>query len=147
MIVDVHAHALSERFLADLEKKPIAGISATRNGNGTFSMHGGGWERPSSLDINLHDLARRLESLKRRQVELQLFAPPPGFFGGPGGAATRGGVRGLHAKEIERGARGEGLREPMIVFPPGDPEHVMEGGRRPMALYPFRAGMLPSTAG
>ena len=147
MIVDVHAHALSERFLADLEKQPIAGISATRNDNGTFSMHGGGWERPSSLDINLHDLARRLESLKRRQVELQLFAPPPGFFAWPGGAATREWVRALHAQEIELAAQAEGLMEPMIVFPLGEPEHVMDEVRRAMDLYPFRAGMLPSTAG
>ena len=147
MIVDVHAHAVSERFLADLEKQSIAGISAKRGDDGTFFMRGGGWERPSSLDVNLHDLPRRLESLKRRKVELQLFAPPPGFFSWPGGAATSEWVRALHAQEIELAAEADGLMEPMIVFSLNEPEHVVDEVRRAMDLYPFRAGMLPSTAG
>jgi aminocarboxymuconate-semialdehyde decarboxylase len=147
MIVDVHAHALSERFLADLEKRSIAGISSKRADNGTFFMQGGGWERPSSLDVNLHDLPHRLESLKRRKVELQFFAPPPGFFSWPGGAATREWVRALHAQEVDVAAQAEGLMEPMLVFPVGEPEHVVDEMRRAMDLYPFRAGMLPTTAG
>jgi|SRR5262249_22707351 aminocarboxymuconate-semialdehyde decarboxylase len=97
MIVDVHAHAVSERFLADLQRRPIAGISAERGDNGTYFMRGGGWDRPSSLDVNLHDLPRRLASLKRREVELQLFAPPPGFFSGPAGRpAANGSKRCTH---------------------------------------------------
>jgi aminocarboxymuconate-semialdehyde decarboxylase len=147
MIVDVHAHAVSERFLAGLEKRSIAGISAERDDGGIFFMRGGGWERPSSLDVNLHDLPRRLESLERRKVELQLFAPPPGFFSWPGGAATSEWVRALHAQEIELATQTGGLMEPMIVFPLGEPEQVVDEVRRAMDLHRFRAGMLPSTAG
>src|SRR5215510_7555944 len=116
MIVDVHAHAVSERFLADLRRRPIAGISAERGDNGTYFMRGGGWDRPSSLDANLHDLPRRLASLKRREVELQLFAPPPGFFSWAGGAAGREWVQALHAQELDIAAQAQGLMEPMAVF-------------------------------
>jgi aminocarboxymuconate-semialdehyde decarboxylase len=147
MIVDIHTHAVSERFLANLERRPIAGISARRDDNGAYCMQGGGWVRPSSIDVYLHDLPRRLESLKRRKVELQLFAPPPGFFSWAGGAASREWVRALHAQEIELAAQSQGLMEPMVVFALGEPEHVVDEVRRAMDLFPFRAGMLPSTAG
>ena len=147
MIVDVHAHALSERFLTDLGSRPISGISASHHDDGHFYMQGGGWDRPSSLDVNLHDMRRRLESLRRRQVELQLFAPPPGFFAWPGGAADRDWARALMAQEIEIAGELGGLMEPMIVFSLGEPEHVADEIGRAMDQYPFRAGMLPSTAG
>src|SRR5262249_60996415 len=109
MIVDVHAHAVSQQFLADLQRRPIAGISAERGDNGTYFMRGGGWDRPSSLDVNLHDLPRRLASLKRREVELQLFAPPPGFFSWAGGAARREWVQGLPPQEAHIAAQAQGL--------------------------------------
>jgi aminocarboxymuconate-semialdehyde decarboxylase len=147
MIVDIHAHAVSERFLSDLQRRPIAGISTERRDDGTYFIRGGGWNRPSSLDVNLHDLSRRLESLRRRQVELQLFAPSPGFLSWAGGAAGREWVRALHAQEIELAGQSEGLMEPMVIFPLGEPEHVADEVRRAMDQYPFRAGMLPSTAG
>ena len=67
MIVDIHAHAVSERFLSDLQRRSIAGVSTERGDDGTYLIQGGGWNRPSSLDVNLHDLSRRLESLRRRQ--------------------------------------------------------------------------------
>src|SRR5215471_14722897 len=108
MIVDVHAHAVSERFLADLQRRPIAGISAERGDNGTYFMRGGGWARPSSLDVNLHDLPRRLASLKRREVEVQLFAPPPGFLSAAGGAASREWVQARRAQQREIAGQAQG---------------------------------------
>jgi aminocarboxymuconate-semialdehyde decarboxylase len=147
MIVDVHAHAISERFLRALVRRPIAGISAERDDKGTYFMRGGGWERPSSLDVNLHDLPRRLESLKRRQVELQLFAPSPGFFSWAGGAATGEWIAALHAQEIELAGQAQGLLEPMLLLAVGQPERVVDEMHRALDSYPFRAGMLPSTAG
>jgi aminocarboxymuconate-semialdehyde decarboxylase len=147
VIVDVHAHAVSERFLSDLVCHPIAGISAERDDKGKFFMRGGGWQRSSSLDVNLHDLSRRLESLKRRDVELQLFAPSPGFFAWAGGAATREWTRALHAQAVELAAQADGLLEPMLLFALGEPAHVADEMRRAMESYPFRAGMLPSTSG
>jgi aminocarboxymuconate-semialdehyde decarboxylase len=147
VIIDVHAHALDEAFLSDLQKHPIAGISAESDQKGGFYVKGAGWSRPSTLDPHLHDLPLRIASLQRRQVELQLFGPPPGFFSWVGGAAGRELVRALHEQEIAIAAQSEGLMEPMLVFAVGEPEKAVDEVRRAMDRYPFRAAMLASTAG
>ena len=147
MIVDVHAHALSESFLTDLQRNPIAGVSSESDGKGGFLVKGGGWTQPSSLDTNLHDLPRRLASLRRRKVELQLFGPPPGFFSWPGGSAGVEFVRALHKQELAIASQAEGLMEPMLVFSLGEPDKVADEMKRAMDEFPFRAAMLPSSAG
>ena len=147
MIVDVHAHALDEAFLSNLQTRSVAGISSEADGKGGFLMKGGGWSQPSSLDTNLHDLPKRLASLRRRNVELQLFGPPPGFFSWVGGAAGCELVRALHEQEISIAADSEGLMEPMLVFALGEPEKVADEIKFAMDRHPFRAAMLPSTAG
>jgi aminocarboxymuconate-semialdehyde decarboxylase len=146
VVVDVHAHALSEAFLHDLQHHAVAGISSEKDGKGGYLVKGGGWPRASSLDTNLHDMPRRLASLRRRQVELQLFGPPPGFFSWVGGAACGELVRALHKQEIGLAAESQGLLEPMLVFAVGEPEKAADEVQRAMDLYPFRAGMLPTTA-
>ena len=147
MIVDVHAHALSEKFLSDLQRRPVAGISSESDGKGGFLVKGPAWGRLSSLDANLHDVPRRLASLQRRQVELQLFGPPPAFFSWVGGAASSELVRALHEQEIALAAEAGPVLEPMLVFALGEPEKVVDEARRAMDRYPFRAAILPSTAG
>lgn len=147
MIVDVHAHALDEAFLSDLQTRAVAGITSESDGKGGFLMKGGGWTKPSSLDTNLHDLPKRLESLRRRNVELQLFGPPPGFFSWVGGAAGCELVRALHEQELAVAANSEGLMEPMLVFAMGEPEKAVDEVKRAMDRFPFRAAMIPSTAG
>jgi hypothetical protein len=56
VIVDVHAHALSEAFLYDLTMRSIAGISSEADGKGGFLVKGAGWSQFSSLDPHLHDI-------------------------------------------------------------------------------------------
>lgn len=41
-----------------------------------------------SLDENLFDIPKRIASLARRGVDLQLIGPPPGFVAWPGRAAN-----------------------------------------------------------
>jgi aminocarboxymuconate-semialdehyde decarboxylase len=147
VIVDVHAHALSEAFLYDLTKRSVAGISSEADGKGGFLVKGAGWSQFSSLDPHLHDLPRRLASLRKRQVELQLFGPPPGFFSWVGGAAGPELVDALHQQEFAISKDSEGLMEPMLVFAVGEPEKVTDEIKRAMDRHPFRSAMLPSTAG
>ena len=80
MIIDLHAHALGDRFLSDLCMHPIAGMSCQKDGHGGYLFRRPIDEAYRSLDKNLSDLGHRLESLKRRKVERQLFGPPPGQF-------------------------------------------------------------------
>ena len=69
MIVDLHAHAMSEQFLLDLEKNPVEGLKAERNAAGGFVLRRVWDERQSMFDPHLFDLQRRLESLRSRGVE------------------------------------------------------------------------------
>lgn len=145
MIVDVHAHALSERFLSGLAKKPISGISSESDGKGGFAIKRGNVR--ATLDPNLHDMPRRLESLTRRDVGIQLFGPSPGFLAWQDGAADVELTRALHAQAIEIAAQSDGLMEPMVVPALGEPEKAAGELERAVKEHGFRAMMIPSSAG
>jgi len=147
MIIDMHAHALDERFLRDLCTRPIAGMSCERSAQGGYSIRRPIDNAPGSLDKNLHDLPHRLQSLKRRQVERQLFGPPPGLIAWPGGAASAEWARALHRQQAELAAQAEGLLEPIAVLCLGEPAKVVDELKDAVADYGFRAASLPSTAG
>jgi aminocarboxymuconate-semialdehyde decarboxylase len=147
MIVDVHAHALNEAFLSGLTKKPVGGISSEADGKGGYSIRRGNDTQVATLDPNLHDLPRRLESLKRRNVSLQLFGPSPGFLAWQDGAANVELVRALHAQAIALAADSEGLLEPMALPALGEPEKAASELERAVKDHGFRAMMLPSSAG
>jgi aminocarboxymuconate-semialdehyde decarboxylase len=146
MIIDVHAHALSEKFLSDLQRNTVAGWSSERDAKGGFWIRRPG-EQPHSLDPNLHDMRRRLESLQRRRVECQLFGPSPGFMAWQGGAAGVELARTVnaHAKEIE--AQSQGLMEAMAILPLSEPERAVAELERAVDEDGFRSIMLPTSAG
>src|SRR5262245_48764545 len=100
VIIDAHAHALDEAFLDGLCRRPAFGLAAERRPDGRFWVRRGD-APPHSLDENLTDIATRIASLSRRNVELQLIGPPPGFVAWPGGAAGVEYARALN----EHGAR------------------------------------------
>jgi aminocarboxymuconate-semialdehyde decarboxylase len=83
MILDVHAHALDEAFLHDLCRTPRFGLAGGRDAAGRFCLRRGD-APPVSLDFDLIDMGKRLESLTRRDVRLQLIGPPPGLASWPG---------------------------------------------------------------
>lgn len=146
MIIDVHSHALNEKFLFDLQRNTVAGWSSERDAKGGFWVRRPG-EQPHSLDPNLHHMQRRLESLRRRQVECQLFGPSPGFMSWQGGAAGVELARTInaHAKEIE--AQSQGLMEAMAILPLGEPERAVAELERAVDEGGFRSVMLPTSAG
>jgi aminocarboxymuconate-semialdehyde decarboxylase len=147
MIIDLHAHALGERFLSDLCAHPISGMSCQKDGHGGFLFRRPIDETFRSLDKNLSDLGHRLESLKRRKVERQLFGPPPGQISWPGGVATTEWVHALHAQQAEIAANSEGLMEPIAVPCFEDPGKMADELRRAVDQFGYRAITLPSTAG
>jgi aminocarboxymuconate-semialdehyde decarboxylase len=147
MIIDMHAHALGDRFLSDLCTRPIAGMSCEKDGEGGYRFRRPIDESPRSLDKNLHDLGRRLESLKRRKVKCQLFGPPPGQISWPGGVASTEWVHALHKQEAQIAADSAGLMEPIAVPCFEDPARTVDELRRAIDEYGFRAISLPSTAG
>jgi len=146
MIIDVHAHALSERFLHDLQMQPIEGLSTIADGKGGYLIHRRGTP-PQSLDPNLHNLERRLDNLKQREVRLQLFGPVPGLLSWQTGAAGVELARALNLQakviEVEAGGR----MEAMATVALGASSAAALELERAIGEHGFRAVMLPTSAG
>ncbi len=146
MIIDTHAHALDEAFLDALCRKPAFGLSARREAGGRFRVSRGGG-RSHSLDENLFDLPKRLESLARRSVDLQLIAPPPGFVAWPGGAADVEYSRALNEHGARLASQSAGRLEVMLALALAEPERCAYELERGVDIHGARSALLPSTAG
>jgi aminocarboxymuconate-semialdehyde decarboxylase len=146
MIIDAHAHALDEAFLDDLSRRSAFGLSVERRPDGRFWVKRG--ERPAhSLDENLIDVGKRVESLARRGVDLQLVAPPPGFVAWPGGAADVEYARALNEHGARVTSEGQGRLELMATLALGEPARCAYELERAVDLYGARSALLPTTAG
>ena len=146
MIIDAHAHALDEAFLAELCRKPAFGLKAHRGDDERFWVSRNG-ARAHSLDENLFDVGRRLASLAARNVDLQLIAPPPGFVAWPGGAARVEYARALNAHGARIASEGKGRLELMLALALGEPERAADELERAVGEYGARSALLPTTAG
>ena len=147
LIIDMHAHALSERFIVDLAKTPVAGLTSERDDSGFHAIRRPGDDRKSTIDPHLFDLEHRLESLRRRNIERQLFGPPPFLVSWPGGAPQADLVRVLHRMLQNVGNESQGLMEPIGVLALGQPEQAADELQRAFDEYGFRAVIMPSSAG
>jgi aminocarboxymuconate-semialdehyde decarboxylase len=147
MIVDLHAHALSERFLAEMARKPISGFMAENLGHGEYTLSREGDVRKNTIDPHLFDIEKRLKSLRERKVAKQLVGPPPNLVSWPGGVPGVEHVRALHKmlKGVED--EGEGLVEAIGVVALGEPEKAADELQRAVDEYGFRQLILPTTAG
>jgi len=89
---------------------------------------------------------KRVASLARRDVALQLIGPPPGFVAWPGGAADVGYARALNEHGARIAAQGAGRLEVMATLAMGEPERVAYELERAVDLYGCRSALLPSSA-
>jgi len=147
MIIDLHAHALSERFITGLIKNPIAGLSAEKTNEGLYAIRRPGDDRKSTIDPHLIDLPLRLDSLRKRGVVKQFFGPPPFLVSWPGGAPNVELTRVLHRMLHEVAAESEGLMEAIGVAALGEPEQAAAELQRAVDEYGIRGLIIPSTAG
>jgi aminocarboxymuconate-semialdehyde decarboxylase len=145
-IIDTHAHALHAGFLDSLCSKPAFGLAAERRSDGRFWLSRNG-APAHSLDENLFDIERRLQSLAARGVALQLVGPPPGFVAWPGGAAGVEYARALNEQGARTAAEGQGRLELMATLALGEPERAADELERAVDRYGARSALLPTTAG
>lgn len=148
MFIDVHAHGLSLGFLESLCRRPQIGLSAELTPDGYVIQRSG--DRigfPGLLDKNLHDMPRRVESLRRRDVHLQLVAPPPGFMTWPGGALDVEGARVLNAQAADMVEEAGERLGGMAVVALGEPDKAADELRRAVDQYGFVGATIPTSAG
>jgi aminocarboxymuconate-semialdehyde decarboxylase len=146
MIIDTHAHALDEAFLHGLCRTPRFGLAADRDTAGRFCVRRDGGA-PVSLDDELSNIPPRIESLRRRNVGLQLIGPPPGFASWPGGAASVDYARTLNEHGARLVAQGQGRLELMLTLPLGEPESCAYELERALDVHGARSALLPATVG
>ena len=146
MIIDVHAHALNETFLAGLVRKPAFGLAARPDGEGGYllQIRGGPW---ASLDKLLHDLPTRLESLKRRDVDLQFVGPQPGILAHAEGAGGVDLCRAVNQHTAEVVAESGGRLGGLAVVPFGEPERAVDELERAVDTHGFKGAMIATTPG
>jgi aminocarboxymuconate-semialdehyde decarboxylase len=113
MIIDVHAHALTRDFLAELARENAFGIEAKGDGFG-FGGYG-------PLDALLFDVEGAVTSLTARDITLQLVSPPPRIVSHAGWGADRAFARRLNRQTADfvkqAGARHGGLAVPALTQP------------------------------
>jgi aminocarboxymuconate-semialdehyde decarboxylase len=147
VIVDLHAHALTEQFLDEMARRPISGFKGERLGPGKYSLGRAGDERKNTIDPHLFDLEARIRSLRERKVVKQLVGPPPNLVSWPGGGASVEHVRAIHKmlKSVED--ESQGLIEATGAASLGEPEKAADELQRAVDEYGFRQLILPSSAG
>jgi len=141
MIVDVHAHGLSEDFIVTAANDP-RGWGVRIAGPRQYVAAGYG-----QLDLLLYDVEGRLAHLRSRDVILQLISPPPPLIAAPGHAADVTLARALNASTAKLVADGEGLLAGLAVPAVGEPERAASELRAEVEKYGFQGVMLPSSAG
>ena len=98
MIVDVHAHGLSEDFIIETAKDPGRDWKVEIAGPRHYVAADYG-----PLDPLLYDVEERLASLRSRRVVLQLICPPPPLVAALG--ARSGCGADAAPQQIDREAR------------------------------------------
>lgn len=141
MIVDVHAHALSEDFIREAARDPARDIPYEILADGNYFIRGYG-----VMDRLMWDLEGRLESLARRGIDLQLVAPPPPVVANQHRVAGVELTRRLNRETAKLVGRGGGRLGGLVVVPLGEPQAAAEEIRRAVGDYGFRGAAMPTSA-
>lgn len=142
MIVDVHAHGLSEDFIVEAANGLERYWRVEIAGPGRYVDADYG-----PLDPLLFDLERQLSNLRSRQVSLQLVCPPPPLIAAPTHAADVSLARQLNASTARLVAEGEGVLAGLAVPAVAEPERTGDELREVVESHGFAGVVLPSSVG
>src|SRR5215472_11921851 len=141
MIIDVHAHALSEDFIRATAREPRYGLPNEVRHDGAYATRGYG-----EMDRLMWDLDGRLESLARRGIDLQLVSPSPRAISNHDRVVGVEVARLMNRATADLVKGGGGRLGGMAVAPLGEPEKAADEVRRAVGEYGFRAVCLPTAA-
>jgi aminocarboxymuconate-semialdehyde decarboxylase len=139
MIVDIHAHILTEAFLSELADEGAFGIAHGENGAYVFPGYG-------PLDHWLYDIDARIESLSARDIDLQLVAPPPRMVSHATWSADVEFARRLDWQTADAVAQGAGLLGGLATPAFSEPARAAEELRRAVGEYGFKGVAIASSA-
>lgn len=142
MIIDVHAHGLSEEFVIEMANTPNLGLPVEVAGPHQYRVAGYG-----ILDPLIYDLGGRLESLRRRSIALQLVGPPPPLVSNGARAASVDLARRINRSTDWMVQNGEGLIGGLAVAPLGEPEAAADELRRAVGEHGFIGVAMSTGAG
>lgn len=140
MIVDVHAHALSESLLERFARDGAFGLH--HGADGEVFMRGYGLFDP---DVYSHE--RRLARLDEMGVDLQLITPIANFTTWPGGAADVELARALNESTAEVVAAAGGKFAGMAALALGEPTRAVEELGRAVEEHGFVGALIGTYAG
>src|SRR5258708_2548780 len=132
MLIDVHAHALSEAFVLQMANTPGLGLPLQLVGPRSYHLAGYG-----PFDPLLYDLDGRLESLKRRGVTLQGGGGRPPMIANGDKAASVENARLINQSTAWIVANGEKRIGGLAVPPLGDPARIADEVRRAIEEHGF----------
>jgi aminocarboxymuconate-semialdehyde decarboxylase len=141
MIIDVHAHAVSEEFIRTTAARPDYGLPYEVRPDGRYLTRSYG-----ETERMLWDLDARLESLDRRGIDLQLVSPSPRTLSDHQRAIGVEIVRLMNRDTAELVKRGGGRLAGMAVLPLGEPDKTPDELHRVIGEYGFRCVLMPTSA-
>ena len=142
MLIDVHAHALSEDVVRRMAATPGFGWALEAAGPGSYRYVGG-----NPLDPLIYDLGARLDLLKRRGVTLQLLSPPPSVIANGDKVVSVDEARIFNESTAWLVANGEGRMAGFAVPALGEPAVAAEELGRTIDQHGFVGVVLSTSAG
>jgi aminocarboxymuconate-semialdehyde decarboxylase len=142
VIIDFHAHALSEEFIAQAATGSVSGWKVERRGTREYvdAVFG-------PLDPMLYDVENRLALLRKRDIRTQFICPPPPLIAAPGHAADAALARRLNTSTARLVAAGYGVLAGLAAPAIGEPPNAAAELREAIEQYGFKGVMLPTSAG
>ncbi len=140
MIIDVHAHALHEAFLAEMAKKPGHGMDVEMDSDGQYRSPIYG-----RLDPLLYRLESRIDDLTKRGIDHQLITPLPSLLSNPHRAADVNFARQLNHFTALTIGESDGRLGGMAAIALGEPNCAPEELRRAIGTYGFKGAVLTTT--
>ena len=141
MIIDVHAHAVSQDFIRTTAGRPDYGLPYEIRPDGGYLTRGYG-----ETERMLWDVDARLKSLERRGIDLQLVSPSPRTLSDHQRAIGVEIARLMNRDTAELVKRGGGRLAGMAVLPLGEPDKAPDELRRAIGEYGFRCALIPTSA-
>jgi aminocarboxymuconate-semialdehyde decarboxylase len=142
MLIDVHAHALSEDVVRRMAVTPGFGWPLEATGPDRYRYAGG-----NPLDPLIYDLGARLDILRQRGVTLQLLSPPPSVIANGDKVVTRDEARLYNESTAWLVANGDGRLAGFAVPALGEPAIAADELRRAIEQHGFVGVVLSTAAG